>query len=188
MDHYPNRFTKCLNLLANPQYYDYFHYLKLDADGTACIDHGDGQAMKFEVSARYRLSWDDPNHFKIEFYDVIIGEMYRGDDDGHCPNFRLPCRVEHGAYGFRRDCPGRIEDESKWPCLLYTKRYHFDRDPLALGEPVGSFEGRPTGSDDENGIDWYYYDNDDRVFCNLDEIEELAAKTGMKLQWPEGDA
>lgn len=181
-------FDEELVLSANPHYYDYLHIVAFEPNGRVRLEHGDGQAMKFEAGAEYSIMRHDADSFIVEFTDVVIyGPYGRSEEGTDPPPFYVQCSREEGPFAIRYDAPGRISDESKWPCLFFTHRYRFDRDPLALGAPTSGWESRPQKADSQGGHPWCFYAHNDEKFCPLDEIDQLASEMGRPICWINDD-
>ena len=84
--------------------------------------------------SKYRISQTDEVSFKIHFSDLVETDPYEYDRViGQLDDFSVACHKEDGLFAFRQEVVWRINDETKWPWLLYRSRYVFNVDPLEFG-------------------------------------------------------
>ena len=120
--------------LANPQFYDYLHDIKFEADGSVEMVDAAGQIINTVAHGKYRVHKIDAFKAEVEFYDLVQVNPYkRHEKRGDVEDFRVKVVKEEGVFPFREETVWRVEDEDEWPCLLYQSRYLFEFDPLEFG-------------------------------------------------------
>lgn len=154
--------------IANPQFYDYLHFIEFRADGSVEMVDGAGQVLNTLAHGKYRVHKIDISTAEVEFYDVVQVNPYKKHEKrGDVENFRLKVVNEKGVFPFREEIVWRVDDEDAWPCLLYQSRYIFEFDPLQFGR--------------SNQIGNYLLENKElvesaRTYYIRDEVQKLTAK------------
>ena len=123
-------------LSANPQFYDYLHCLDFESDGSIQMIDGGGQVINTKARGKYRISQADGTSFEVHFTELVETDPYEDDKIiDQLDDFSVSYKKQEGLFAFRQEVVWRIDDETKWPCLLYPSRYLFDVDPLEFGNP-----------------------------------------------------
>ncbi len=122
-------------LNANPHYYDYFHYLVFNENGTVDMGAGAGQAIIVVVQGKYSVVKIDDYSAFINFYELSeINQYIRngniGDKIQDISPFSVKAIKENGIFAFYQEVIWNIKNEEEYPCYLFSTRYVFDSDPL----------------------------------------------------------
>ena len=114
-------------LKAKPHFHDYVHWVTLGQDGGAELIYGGGQQIHAHVKGKYRIEEIDHTSAVTHFESLLSGLPW--GSEGAEP---VRCKVtrEEGSFPFLEEVPWSIPDEDERPCLLYSRRYLFDPDPL----------------------------------------------------------
>lgn len=181
-------FNTQTRLLANPHYYDYWHHLFFEPDGTVRMTDGGGQVINAKAHGKYRISQtNESSSFELHFSEMVQSNPY-SDDKRRLSDFSVKCEKQEGLFAFRREVVWRIQDEKKWPCLLYRSRYVFDVDPLEFGNVnqksnlYFAFEQK-----DFRQSTLYYYALSDAQELPADELDQLVAQQANDVSWPAQD-
>lgn len=143
-------------LAANPDLYDYVHFLDLDRAGTFEIVDGGGQALATLVRGRWvvtaldvasvRLILTDlvelnPYYKHERFRDLDLDEYMQAtsqpvpyeerDIRSRPEDISLLVTREAGVFTLREQIIWNLRDERDWPYILFRERYRFSADPLA---------------------------------------------------------
>ncbi|MEH1895264.1 MAG: hypothetical protein V7K94_08170 [Nostoc sp.] len=126
-------------LNANPHYYDYFHSLLFNEDGTVDMASGAGQAIIVTAQGKYSVSKIDRASFSIKFYELIETNSYSlngniGDKIRDIDPFIVTVTIEKGTFALEQEVIWNIKNEEEHPCYLFTSRYVFDYDPLSFSK------------------------------------------------------
>jgi len=152
----PQLFAAGERLAANPDLYDYVHYLDLDPTGTVEMVDGGGQALATLVQGRWdvalldaataRLTLTDlvelnPYYKQEQFRDLSLDDLIQAtsqpvpyeerDIRSRPASISLQVTREEGVFALREQIIWNLRDERDWPYLLFRERYYFSTDPLA---------------------------------------------------------
>lgn len=118
---------------ANPEWYDYLHFLDFRDDGTVTFKDGAGQLLYSVVHGKYRLEREYANQADILFYDLTGVDPYTDQALFHTIDpFKAHVTFEQGVFPFQNEVAWHIRDADTWPCSLFVARYIFDRDPFSF--------------------------------------------------------
>lgn len=117
-------------LIANPHLYDYIHDLRFGDNGTVELVDGAGQLLTTRARGTY-TTHEEADTITITFTALVEVNPYAADRPLRTlADFTARCTREAGRFPFREQVPWRVPDPQAWPCLLFTERYVFERDPL----------------------------------------------------------
>ncbi|MEM8861018.1 MAG: hypothetical protein AAGD96_22065 [Chloroflexota bacterium] len=164
-------------LNANPNYYDYLGEINFLSSEKLELASGGGQVIHGKATGSFNLEIMNNNSAKLSIFNLIETDPYyelREDKDPNgpkirdLPNLAFSITRETGTFAMKQEVVWRIEDEQKWPCLLYKTRYRFDKPPLAF-----AFENRSKGlyftleNKDFDESEMVFYSNHDRQEVDL---------------------
>lgn len=166
-------------LNANPHYYDYFHYLLFNEDGTVDMGSGAGQAIIVTAQGKYSVSKIYQSSFSIKFYELIETNHYShngniGDKIRDIEPFSVIVKIEEGTFAFEQEVIWNIKNEEEHPCYLFTSRYIFDYDPLSFSKEKS--QKNPYYLIEEKDFyesEKYYYPQAECKKMILKELQEL---------------
>lgn len=111
-----------MQLKANPDFYDYMHYIFLYEDGTCKFIDGGGQNICLELKGTYKMIYDNEHNnsgsLTFKFKNETIDK-----------NITVNFRIQEDLYVLQNEIiwNSTIQD---WPFSIYTKRFIFDIDPF----------------------------------------------------------
>jgi hypothetical protein len=121
-------------MLANPQYYDYLHFLDFHDNGSVELVDGAGQVINTVARGRYQTHDLAHSIAEVTFFELIEVDPYQEYRKvSTLPNFTVQVTKEEGVFPFVREVVWNIEDTATLPALLYRTRYVYVFDPLAFG-------------------------------------------------------
>jgi len=128
-------------LSANPNYYDYLHYLTFDEDGSVNICDGGGQSISFKGEGKYELVFDEDMKSGTLFLRNVYPVNWLTQEKGKkCDDLEVKFTVEEGEYKLVQGRIWGIRSAFDEEYMIYNKRYVFEFDPIAAIPECG--EGR----------------------------------------------
>lgn len=122
-------------LCANPQWYDYVHFIDLRDDGAVTMIAGGGQALRRRIEGTLELLEVDERRARVRFSGLRDADPYaRSLETRTIADLELDVVVEPGPFALCREVMWRVEEDER-PWLLFEDRLAFAADPLAGGEP-----------------------------------------------------
>lgn len=122
-------------LNANPHYYDYLCSIELGDDGTVELVYGEGQGVRGLLRGRFSLIAFDATHGQLALTDIARYAPYTKEKEAALPPVTIGFTREAGQFALRQEVLWTLDNPDAHPCLLFTVRYVFERDPFdALGE------------------------------------------------------
>lgn len=120
---------------ANPHYYDYIHWIRLESDGTVRMVDGGGQVLRREIRGRFRVLVEESGVVEILFHDLVDVDPYeRSAEQRKVDDLRVRVDFEQGPFVFACEVVWKVTDENA-PWLLCEYRFALSQDPLAAGRP-----------------------------------------------------
>ncbi len=124
-----------LVMSANPHYYDYIHWIRLEADGSVRMVDGGGQALRRELRGKFRVLVDEHGGVEVLFHDLVDVDPYeRSSEKRKVDDLRVQVVCEEGPFALPCEVVWHVTDEQA-PWLLCTHRLAFSQDPLSAGRP-----------------------------------------------------
>lgn len=146
-------------LVANPDLYDYRHFLSFADYGTVSMVNGGGQVITSEVLGTFNLTLLSDSSCLVEFADLVSVNPYDTSQIyGPLDPFVVHVGREPGPFAFRAEVMWEIASDDEWPCLLFEQRYRFEPDPLncVAHELVNNPYHLITGRGETAKVEYYY--------------------------------
>ncbi len=161
-------------LSANPHWYDYLHFLDINANGSLKMVDGGGQVVNATVKGRLTISPLTDTQAEISLTKLAEYHPYKKGKIRDLPDFTTKLTQEDGIFAFYEQMFGRPKNPDDRRCLLYRTRYVFEVDPLLCVEENqrGNLYNMTENRDFKNSVRFYYA---------RDDMEELTLKALKKL-------
>jgi len=164
-------------LSANPHYSDYIHALFFQDEASIEMIEGAGQIINGKAVGKYQIVVVNDTTAVIELENLVEVNIYQRDQKiRELDPMKLNVVREEGVFAFRRRNL-LVEDEDKWPCLLFEVRYVFDVDPLAFARN-NPFQSGYFLDEEKDFIEStrYYYAQEDRRELTAKRLFELGVR------------
>lgn len=164
-----------MRLSANPNFYDYLHYMALNEDGTFKMCDGGGQSINFAANGKWRIEYthgdinnDDSGESdggELYLTEIYQANVYGGEETTkRWDDIIVKFKIETGIYKLIDGRVWGLSSALDEHYLIYTKRYVFEFDPIAAS-PVSEEKRNQNlyflvDRPDERGELVYYNHND----------------------------
>ena len=164
------------SLVANPQYYDYLHFLRLKDDGEILMMGGGGQVINIHIEGHYQIH-QQKNSIQLNLTELAQYNPYSKEKLHDIDNLILKFQPEEGTFAIRQEVIWKIKNPDDYPYLLYKVRYRCDIDPInhVNQRPIRNLYQLTENKDFEDSQK-IYYASADRQELSLADLKKLGIK------------
>lgn len=160
-----------MRLEANPQYYDYIHFIDFKKNNECVFVDGAGQSICLDAKGYYKFHYNYVNGGLIYFE---IGDK----------KFEVEFKIENKTFPLMKEIIWNCEIED-WPFLIFSQRFVFKSDPFE-----GLYKNRDTNlyflleknREDTNNMR-YFYNSNKMIEKNLNKLNKVELKI-VKNKYP----
>jgi len=163
-----NKETSYLMLHANPEFYDYYHEIKLMRDGWATIADGGSQCSYGVIKGNFKIVVINKHKIEINFFNLTLFDPY--DDNIEFTEIE-PCKVMVNKKETNHKF-NKAYDEKQY---LFKTYYEFEYDPCSLFREYSACYSDKYIPKLEDGI-YLYEKNPENYSKNCVYFNELETK------------